>query len=204
MLVAKKRSQLLALVGLGLELLMRDRTEYADDAEFLVWVEATPEAQADHCDAAQLINAVHYAVDVSRVYVQIMGQARRTLKQTGIQLLDGSHSINFEEAERNLTAFLRALRATVREATKRRLQIDKLRTGIATSERIKEASAALFRSVERLQTVMSLPTGSAPHSNMRCNSAAILPPHCARIRRSRAAVPAATPYTQQSAARRED
>jgi hypothetical protein len=61
MRVATKRSQLLALVGLGLELLLRDRTIYADDAELLVALEAA----TDHHHAVHLITALHSAADVS-------------------------------------------------------------------------------------------------------------------------------------------
>jgi hypothetical protein len=116
MRVAKKRSQLLALVGLGLELLLRDRTICADDAELLVALEAA----ADHHHAVDLITALHSAADVSRVYVQIMEQARCTLKRMGIRLLDDKQPTDFEEAERNLMTLLRALRTALSPSAVRR------------------------------------------------------------------------------------
>lgn len=106
MRVAKKRSQLLAIVGLGLELLVGERTAYADDAELLV----AREAAADHHDAVHLTEALHSAADVSRVYVQTMEQARCALKEMGTRLLDDKQPTDFDEAERNLMTLLRALR----------------------------------------------------------------------------------------------
>lgn len=168
MRIAKKRSQLLALVGLGLELLLRDRTVYADDAELLVALEAA----ADHHHAVHLIKALHSAADVSRVYVQTMEQARCTLKRMGIRLLDDKQPTDFEEADRNLMTLLRALRAAVREATKRRLHIGKLLhgTGVTTPKRINEANEALLRRVNGLRTVMQLPSRPAPYGDTRGES----------------------------------
>lgn len=152
MRVPKKRSQLLSLVGLGLELLVGDRTAYADDDQLLVWFEErAQEATAAHRDAAQLIKAQKYAANVSRIYVHATEEARCILKQMGMRLLDDGQPTDLEDAERDLTTLLRALRTAAGQAMKRRVQIDKLlqKTGVATPRRINDANQALFRCVDR-------------------------------------------------------
>lgn len=179
MRVSKKRSQLLALVGLGLEVFVRDEIDRIDDVQLLASLEEQARTgSVAHPNALYIAlfgKALNDAKDVSRIYVRLMKKACCALKRLGAQLLDNKLQLtDFEEIGYKLTTLLRILRNVTSQAAKRRLTIKRLlrSSTVTTLRRMDEMNAGLLRHLQSLETAIAWRSAEVTRTGLQPNAEA--------------------------------